>query len=152
MYRNRHHAVRGSRAARGGAAGRTYTREDRPELQFHWWQAPALLPVHWDGALRLLRWGSRDRRSPLPYGGWIAREQVRAGALAHAGPEEAVIPANLGHHKGTWFLVDEGIRAVVLTHAPGGPVAYMLTEPASNYYRNMTGQSPFMPVLVAQVV
>jgi hypothetical protein len=33
-----------------------------------------------------------------------------------------------------------------------GPVAYVLTRPATNYYRNMTQQSPTMPVLVDQVI
>jgi len=28
----------------------------------------------------------------------------------------------------------------------------MLTEPASNYYRNMTEQSPMMPLFVNQVI
>lgn len=72
--------------------------------------------------------------------------------LAHVRPEEVEIPAMLGFHKGTWYLVDEGIRGVVLPDVPGGPVVYMLTEPSTPYYRNMTGQSPFMPALIGQVI
>jgi hypothetical protein len=135
-----------------GLDGRRYRRGEREELQFHWWQAPAILPVRWDGALRLLRWGSRDRRSPLPFGSGLTRDQLASGTVASACPEEGVIPATLGFHRGTWFLIEEGIHAVVLPEVPGGPVVYMLTEPSTNYYRNMTGQSPFMPVFVDQVI
>lgn len=133
-----------------GLGNRTYMREGRPEVQFHWWQRPALLPVRWDGSLRLCRWGSNERRSRLPYGGWLSRDHVAAGILDR--PETGVIPANLGFDKGTWFLITEGIQAVVLPGVPGGPVVYMLAEPASNYYRNMTEQSPMMPVFVNQVI
>src|SRR6266404_4483948 len=127
-------------------AGRVHNRAGRDELQFHWWQDPCLLPVRWDGAVRLLKWGCKDRRARIPFGGWLDRGHVEAGALGHARPDEAVILANLGFHRGTWFVIAEGVRAVVLPDAPAGPVVYMLAEPASNYYRNMTGQSPTMPV------
>lgn len=133
-----------------GLGKRIYTREGRQEVQFHWWQDPPLLPVRWEGSLRLCRWGNNDRRSRLPFGGWLSRDQIAAGVVAQ--PEEAVIPANLGHDKGTWFLVSEGIHAVVIPDVPGGPVVYMLTEPSSNYYRNMTEQSPMMPVFLNQVI
>jgi hypothetical protein len=128
---------------------RVYVRGGQKEIQFHWWKTPTLLPVRWEGTLRLCRWGCKERRSPLPIGGWISRDQVAAGILAE--PEEGVIPANLGHDKGTWFVISEGIQAVI-ANLPGGPVVYMLTEPSSNYYRNMTEQSPMMPVFVNQVI
>jgi hypothetical protein len=130
---------------------RVYAREGREEFQFHWWQVPAVVPVRWDGRLVVLPWGSKARRGPLPYGGWVSVEHVADGVFAGAAPDEAVIPANLGQHKGTWFLISEGIRGVVI-RSRGGPVVYMLTEPASNYYRNMTEQSPLMPVFVNQVI
>ena len=95
--------------------------------------------------------GNKSRRGPLPYGGWVPLEHLAAGVLAGAEAEEVVIPANFGQQKGTWFLVNEGIKGVVIVTAYG-PVVYMLTEPASNYYRNMTEQSPTMPVFVNQVI
>ena len=139
-------------ALRDGLGGHVYLREEQEELQFHWWHEPALLPVRWGGALRLVRWGSKVRRSPLPFGGWLSREQLDSGLLANARREEGIIPANMGFNRGTWFLIIEGIHAVVLPEAPGGPVAYMLTEPSTNYYRNMTEQSPTMPAFVNQVI
>jgi len=132
-----------------GLGDRLYKRGPQQEVQFHWWQSPALLPVRWEGSLKLCLWGGKDRRSPLPTGGWISHDQIAAGILEQ--PEEGVIPANLGYDKGTWFVVSEGIRAII-ANGPEGPVVYMLTEPASNYYRNMTEQSPMMPVFVNQVI
>jgi hypothetical protein len=132
-------------------AERVHEREGRQEFQFHWWQVPTLLPVRRDGRLDILPWGSKLRRGPLPYGGWISLEHIAEGVTAGAQPEEVVIPANLGLQKGTWFVINEGIRGVAID-TRGGPVVYMLTEPASNYYRNMTEQSPMMPLFVNQVI
>ena len=130
---------------------RLYNREGRAEYQFQWWQSPTLLPVLWNGAMHLLPWGSKDRRSRLPYGGWISREHLGVGILQYAKAEDAVIPANLGHHRGTWYLIVEGIHALVV-RTPAGPTVYMVVEPSTNYYRNMTEQEPLMPALVGQVI
>ena len=124
---------------------RLHDRGGSLEVRFEWWHEPALLPVRWEGALRLLPWGCKSRRSRLPTGGFLTREQV--GAIART--DEAVIPANCGFHHGTWYLIEEGIRGVVL---PEVPLVYVLVEPSTNYYRNMTGQSKLMPVLVNQVI
>jgi hypothetical protein len=132
-------------------AERVHVREGRQEFRFQWWEVPTVLPVRREGRLELMPWGSKLRRGPLPYGGWIAVEHIEEGRLAGAGVESVVIPANLGYQKGTWFLLIEGIQGVVI-ESRGGPIVYMLTEPASNYYRNMTEQSPTMPVFVNQVI
>jgi hypothetical protein len=134
---------------RNRLTARIHSREGREEIQFHWWQVPTMLPVRWDGKLEMLSWGSKLRRGPLPYGGWIAEEHIEQGQFADA--EQVVIPANLGFQRGTWYLISEGIKGVVL-QTRSGPIVYMLTIPASNYYRNMTEQSPTMPVLVNQVI
>jgi hypothetical protein len=131
---------------------RIHDRAGCTEVRFEWWCDPALLPVRWDGTLGLVSWGSKNRRSRLPHGSCLSIEQVAAGMLADARPEEVVIPANYGFHNGTWFLIEEGIRGVLLPDLPSGPIAYMLVEPSSNYFRNMTGQSPMMPVFVNQTI
>ena len=133
-----------------GLAERVYDRGGQREVQFHWWQEPTVLPVRWDGRLQVVRWGSKSRRGRLPYGGCVSAEQLEAGLPC--GAEAVVVPANLGHHKGTWFVITAGVRGVVLPDVPGGPVVYLLVEPSTNYYRNMTEQSPLMPVLVDQVI
>ncbi len=35
-------------------------------------------------------------------------------------------------------MIIEGIRGVLIWDRANGPVVYMLTEPSTNYYRNMT--------------
>jgi hypothetical protein len=131
---------------------RIHVREGREEVQFHWWQTPPVLPVRSCGGVRLVRWGSKQRTgTPLPYGGWVAEDQLLAGVLAAARPEPGVIPAALGHDAGMWFVIDRGVRGVVVCDR-AGPAVYVLTRPATNYYRNMTQQTAVMPVLVGQVI
>jgi hypothetical protein len=133
--------------------GRLYEREGRKEMRFLCWQSPRILPVQWNGRLHILPWGNRMRmRGKLPASGWITREELDSGVFAHVQAEDAVIPCHLGLHRGTWFLILEGIRGIVAKAAEGNPVAYMLMEPSSNYYRNMTEQEKLMPVLVDQVI
>ncbi len=136
-------------ARRHRLAERVYARAGQDEFRFLWLQTPTVLPVLWDGRLEILPWGSKLRKGPLRYGGWVSEQEIADGQLGRA--DEAVIPANFGHQKGTWFLITEGIKSVVI-ESSGGPVVYMLTEPASNYYRNMTEQSPVMPLFVNQVI
>lgn len=126
---------------------RKYVRAGEEEVQFHWWQTPTVLPVRWEGRVVLLPWGSKRRKDSLPFGGWVSE----AAAGAFAAPEPVVIPAALGQHAGTWFLIAEGVRGIVVA-ARTGPVVYMLMRPATNYYRNMTEQQPMMPVLVNQAI
>ncbi|MFO0805102.1 MAG: hypothetical protein U0791_18505 [Gemmataceae bacterium] len=126
---------------------RLHDRGGVPEVRFENRHDPPLLPVRWNGALRLMQWGSRDRRSSLPHGGWLTRHQMEAGMLTDV--DEVVIPANYGHQHGVWFLVEEGVRGIVI---PDAGAVYVLMEPSTNYYRNMTGQSQLMPVLVNQVI
>jgi hypothetical protein len=131
---------------------RRYDRQGRPEVRFHWWHEPALLPVRWCGQVRLLRWGSKQRKgTQLPFGGWVGEDRIGAGVFAAAAPEQVVIPAALGHDAGVWYVIDQGVRGVVVEDR-GGPVVYVVTRPSTNYYRNMTQQAPMMPVLVGQVI
>jgi hypothetical protein len=119
------------------------------EVQFHWWQEPAMLPVRWDGRLELLRWGSKDRRSPLPLGGWVPEDRVEA--LAGARPERVVVPARFGWDNGAWFAITTGVHGVAV-RVRGGSVVYLLTRAPTNYYRNLTQQQPAMPLFVGQVI
>lgn len=131
---------------------RIHERHGHPEVQFHWWHEPAVLPVRLFGSIRLARWGSKQRTgTPLPFGGWVLEDRIRAGVFAGSAPEPVVIPAVLGHDTGTWFVIDQGVRGVVVRDR-SGPVVYVLMRPATNYYRNMTRQTPTMPVLVGQVI
>ncbi len=72
---------------------RVYDRAGLPEVQFHWWHQPTLLPVRLHRRLEIIPWGCHAHRSPLPYGGWVPLEHVESGLLAGARPEAVVIPA-----------------------------------------------------------
>jgi hypothetical protein len=133
-------------------ADRLYKRETREEYQFHWWQSPSVLPVQWNGRVQLIQWGSKSRKSPLPFGPWISQAQIELGLFQNIHAEDVVIPANLGQHRGTWFLVIEGIRGLLIRDRVAGPVIYMVVEPSRNYYRNMTEQEPMMPALIGQTI
>ena len=135
----------------GQIATHLYVRASREEYQFHWWQTPTLLPVHWNGGLQCVRWGSKSRRSRLPYGGWL-EEEHRASLLPSGSLADVVIPASLGYERGTWFLIDMGIRGVAVRDEDGSPIVYMLMKRSTNYYRNMTQQSPLMPIFIEQVI
>ena len=132
--------------------GMVFLREGMPEMQFHLWFRPALLPVRWEGRLRFLPWGSKRRGDAIPYGPWIPEDLIESGSFAHVQVERAIVPVSLGCDRGTWFLIEDGIWAAVLPDAAGGPVAYMLTQPSTPYYRNMTGHRERMPCLIRQTI
>ena len=95
-------------------AHRLYVREGRKEMRFLAWQSPAILPVQWHGRLQIMPWGNRPRRQGgLPASGWVTREELDSGIFAHVPAEDALIPCHLGLHRGTWFLIQEGIRGIV---------------------------------------
>ena len=61
-------------------SARVHDRGGEREVRFYWRAVPALLPVWWDGRLRIVRWGNRDRdERKLPPTGWTWRETVEAG-------------------------------------------------------------------------
>ena len=57
----------------------------------------------------------------MEHGGWIPRGDLAYGVLRKARTEDAVVPANLGFHRGTWFLMVEGVESIVFRAL--GPVA-----------------------------
>jgi hypothetical protein len=119
----------------------------RPEARFLFSDRGRVLPVLWQGELRLLPWGARrGDRSGLPCTGWTWKESVEQGKWAALAPEPVIVPASFALDKGVWFHVTRGIRALV---ASG--VAYVVVEPASHYYLVMT-RSRWMPCLVGQSI
>src|SRR5689334_3323451 len=76
----------------------------RPEARFWAWEADRVLPVLWQGQLRLLPWGARrGDKSGLPCTAWAMRESVERGRWAPFAPEEAVVPAPFAFDRGVWF-------------------------------------------------
>jgi len=116
------------------------------EIQFMYRHARRLLPVYIDNQLRILEWGNRSGNGPLPVGGWCHREWIESGHWQGLQPQQAMILASMAVELGVWYQVKQGIQCVVVRNH-----AYMLTEPATHYYRIMT-RSNRMPVLVGQTI
>jgi hypothetical protein len=130
---------------------RVYNRGGTEEVRFDWRREDAVLPVIDGGVLRIVAWGSKSRKGPLPPTGWTWLETVESGGWTWATPEPVVVPAVYGFEKGIWFKITEGIRAILVTGPDGTPHAYMLCEPATRYYRVMT-RSERMPCLLGEVI
>jgi hypothetical protein len=108
-----------------------------------------MLPVYRAGQTEVLQWGAARRPGQrLPLATRVKAADVSAGRCCGVEAEEVVIRANRALDNDVWFDVRVGVRAVLL-HDAETLVVYPLVEPASHYYRNMTG-SDWMPCLVRQ--
>jgi hypothetical protein len=120
------------------------------ELRFLFRDPVAELPAWWGNRLDVFVWGNRDdAASRLPRTGWCRQESLDEGRWKYLHPEPVEIPAALGLEKGVWFAIVEGIRGVLVRDEQERPHVYMLTQPASHYYRIMTRHDR-MPVLLGQ--
>ncbi|MEZ6047306.1 MAG: hypothetical protein R3C11_17340 [Planctomycetaceae bacterium] len=104
-----------------------------PEYHFAFREHTPRLPVWTEGQLLI-----------LPWAGYCPKEALEAGRWSERQPIPIVIPASLCCDKGIWFLVREGIHGILV-----GRHTYLLTEPASHYYRIMTRHER-MPVLIGE--
>ena len=109
------------------------------------------MPVYRDGRLQVVRWGNRRSQSRfLPRTGWTWLDSVREGRWRHLPAVPVDIPANYAlERRGVWYLVEHGVRGLLVPDERGTAVVYMVCEPASHYHRVMTG-SVRMPVLIEQ--
>jgi hypothetical protein len=120
------------------------------EVRFLYQDEPRVLPVWYEGQLRLVRWGVRRNESRrLPCTGWTWQATVEAGRWAETDAEPVVIPASFGLERGIWFRIREGIRGLLARDEHGREAVYMLCEPASHYFAVMT-RSSRMPVLIGE--
>jgi hypothetical protein len=124
-------------------------REGVPELRFSFRDPLPELPIEQNGQFLLHEWGNRSGEGKLPKTGWCRSESLEAGKWRWLNPEEVVIRANFGLEKGRWFHIDEGIRAIVVNDETNRPHIYMLTQPASHYYKGMTRHDR-MPVFLGE--
>ena len=109
------------------------------------------LPIWRDGRLRrALGQRPRARAGSCPGPAGRGCETIRAGGLAGLGAIPVDIPASFGlERRGVWYLIEQGIRGLLVPDERGYAVAYMICEPSSHYYQVMTG-SDRMPVLIDQ--
>jgi len=136
---------------RFGLGRRRHLRGQREEYRFLFRDRRACLPIWRDGQLQLVRWGNgRGQSRVLPRTGWTWESSIREGRWQGSGAVPVDIPANYGlERRGVWFLIETGIRGLLVPDENGWAVCYMICEPASHYYKVMTG-SDRMPVLINQ--
>lgn len=138
--------------ARHGLGRRVHGRGGEKEVRFLFRESDRVLPAWLGGRLQILRWGNRRGQSrALPCTGWVWRSSLEAGRLAEWRAEPVVIPASIAVDRGVWYQVREGVRGVAVRDEQGRPVVYVLVEPSTHYYEVMT-RSPWMPVLVGQLI
>jgi hypothetical protein len=133
---------------------RIHERDGREEVRFLFRDFEPLLPVRDEGQLRLVRWCVRRRESKrLPCTGWTWKETVNNGGWAGFAEHAALVevPAAWGLEGGIWFRIDKGVQGLLVTDERGVDVAYLVCEPADNYFLRMT-QSRRMPVLLAKEI
>lgn len=135
-----------------GLGERVHDRGGEREVRFHWYSTPTLLPVIWDGRLRVVRWGNRDRvEKKLPPTGWTWAESVENGKWSALAPEPVLIPATFAYSEGVWFKLKQGVEGLLVLDRRGVPVVYMVCRPSTRYFRVMT-RSEWMPSLVGEVI
>jgi hypothetical protein len=136
-----------------GLKRRLHLRGKQEEYRFLFRDRRACLPIWRDGQLQLVRWGNgRGQSRLLPRTGWTWEASIREGRWQGSGGVPVEIPANYGlERRGAWFLIETGIRGLLVPDENGWAVVYVICEPASHYYRVMTG-SDRMPVLINQQI
>jgi hypothetical protein len=138
---------------RCGLARLHHLRGERPEYRFLYRDRRPRLPVIRDGHLFFARWGNGRRQSRcLPRSGWTWLATINQGLWQDADAIPVEIPASYAlDGRGVWFKVHVGIRGLLVPDERGSAVAYMVCEPASPYYRVMTG-SDRMPIFINQTI
>ena len=87
-----------------------------------------------------------QRWQSLAVRGMVSQRMDRIGTLATFTAETRDNYRSIGVDRGVWYQVKEGIKCVVVQNH-----VYMLTEPATHYYRIMT-RSNRMPILIGQTI
>jgi hypothetical protein len=137
---------------RHGLHGRVHDRGGAREVRFLARDHERLLPVRLDGRLQVVRWGCRRGQSrALPCTAWASVATLQGGGWGDREVLPVVIPATMGVARGVWFPVRAGVRGIVVHDERGQPVAYVLVEPSTHYYKIMT-RSGWMPALVGESI
>lgn len=115
---------------------------------FFWSRRPVLPFVKSSGLtdVHLADWGNRENDIDLPKTGWVRWESFGEGEWNHLHPTKILIPAYRGCEKKVWFDIGDPI-AGILAEKDGIVRAYMITLPANDEYRALTGHDR-MPKIV----
>lgn len=118
------------------------------EIRFAYRDRRPLLPVWANGQLHVWTWGrGDDNGSRLPSTGWCKAESLDAGRWAWLEPETVEIPISYALQNGVWYQVVGGVQGILVHDARQTPHVYILTKPASHYYKVMT-RSDRMPMFL----
>lgn len=112
--------------------------ERRGEIVFAFWDKQPILPIKDGNTVRLYEWGNRESNTPLPKTGWARLESLLGKKWDHLKPKVVLIPAQRGCEKKVWFDLDKDIKAVLVKKGDVERV-YMITEEASEEYKELTG-------------
>ena len=126
------------------------SRKSGDEIFMHSHDPGALLPVEQHGRLSLVPWGN-SKIEGLPRTGFCKIESLEKGKWAWLQPERVKIMASLARTKGIWFEVRHAISGIMVRDREGNPHCYMLTQPATHYFKTMTGAER-MPILLDQIL
>jgi len=107
---------------------------------FFWSRRPVLpfKMTRTSNEIHLIGWGNREKEVNLPETGWAKWESFQDGKWKHLHPTKVLIPAMRGCEKKIWFDISNPIAAI-LAERDGEKRAYMITEPASEEYKELTG-------------
>jgi hypothetical protein len=128
-----------------------YSRDNRRAYRFLDRDAHPRRPVLRGCQFQIVRWGNKRGLSrALLLAGWTRQSTHEEGCGAGTESALVVIPASYGlERRAVWFLIEVGIRGLLMPDERGMAVCYKICEPASRYYRIMTG-SARIPVLIDQ--
>jgi hypothetical protein len=138
---------------RHGLSRRIHERGGGPEFRFLYWDRNPRLPIIRDGRLQVVRWGNgRGHSRFLPRTGWTWLATIQEGGWRNLPATPVDIPANYAlERRGVWYLVQRGIRGLLVPDEKGNAVCFVICEPSSHYYRVMTGNDR-MPVLIDEKI
>lgn len=121
------------------------------EILMHVNKAGAQLPVELHGDYKLVHWGSKSPESRLPRTGFCKKESLDTGKWQWLRPEPVRVVAVAGWSNGVWYQVRLGMQGVLIYDENEEPHCYIVTQPATHYFKIMTGAER-MPLLVRQVL
>jgi len=108
-------------------------------FQSFFWAKVPVLPISYDGKVRLMDWGNREGEKDLPKSGWAKQESVEGGKWMYLKPAIVKILADRGYEKGKWFDIESGGLKGLLVDKNNHERVYMLTKPANEKYLKSTG-------------